>query len=59
MTHWEESVDFIDKNGGPKEPYILTSLFQCTLQQDKLEEEYMGIYKHGQMINDPIYGQIS
>jgi len=33
-------------------------MFKCTLEQDELEEEYMGIYKHGQMINDPIYGQI-
>jgi hypothetical protein len=24
VRHWEELVDFIDKNGGPKEPYILT-----------------------------------
>jgi len=59
VRHWEELVDFIDKNGGPKEPYILTLMFKCTLEQDKLEEEYMGIYIHGQMINDAIYGQIS
>jgi len=59
VRHWEELVDFIDKNGGPKEPYVLKSMFKCTLEQEELEEEYMGIYKHGQMINDPIYGQIS
>jgi hypothetical protein len=58
VRHWEELVDFIDKNGGSKEPYILTYIFKCTLEQDELEEEYMGIYKHGQMINDHIYGQI-
>jgi len=52
-------VNFIDKNGGPKEPYILRSMYKCTLEQRKLEEEYMGIYKYGQIINDPIYGQIS
>jgi len=34
-------------------------MFKCILVHDQLEEEYMGIYKHGQMINDPIYGQIS
>jgi len=34
-------------------------MFKCTLEQDELEEEYMGIYKHGQMIKDQIYGQIS
>jgi len=60
VRHWEVLVDIIDKHGGPKEPYILTSMFKCTkLEQDELEEEYMGIYKHGQMINDPIYGEIS
>jgi len=59
VRHWEELVDFVDKNGGLKEPHILRSMFKCTLEQDELEEEYMGIYKLGQMINDPIYGQIS
>jgi hypothetical protein len=44
--HWEELVDFIDKDGGPKEPYIVRSMFKCILEQDELEEEYMGIYKH-------------
>jgi len=58
VRHWEELDDFIEKNGGPKEPYILTSMFRCTLEQDELDEVYMGIYKHRQMINDPIYGQI-
>ena len=33
-------------------------MFKCTLEQDELEEENMGIYKHGQMINDHIYDQI-
>jgi hypothetical protein len=59
VRHWEELVDFIDKNGSQKKPYILRSMFKCTLEQNELEEEYMGIYKQGQMINDPIYGQIS
>jgi len=59
VKHWEELVDFIDKNGGPKEPYILRSMFKRTLEQDELEEVYMGIYKYGRMINDLIYGQIS
>jgi len=57
--HWEELVDFIDKNSGPKEPYILRSKFKCTLEQDELEEKYMRIYKHGQIISDSIYGLIS
>jgi hypothetical protein len=58
-THWEELVDFINKNGGPKQPYILTSMFKCTLEPDEVEEESMAIYAHGQIINDPIYSQIS
>ena len=59
VTHWEELVDFIDKNCGPKEPFILTSMFKCILEQNELEEKNMGIYKQGLMINDPIYDQIS
>ena len=59
MRHWEELVDFIDKNCSPKESYILTAMFKCTLEQDKVEEEYIGLYTHMQMINDGIYGQIS
>jgi hypothetical protein len=59
VRHWEEFVDFIDTNGGLKEPYNLTPTFKCNLEQDKLEGEYMGLYTHGQIINDPIYGQIS
>jgi len=59
VRHWEELVDFIDQNGGLKEPYNLTAMFKYTLEQDELGEETMGIYKHGQMINNLIYGQIS
>jgi len=58
VRHWEELVDFIDKNGVPNEPCIPRSLFKCILEQDELEAEYMEIYKHGQMIKDPIYGHI-
>ena len=42
VRHWGELVGFIDKNSGSKEPYILTSMFKCTLAQEKLEEQYMG-----------------
>jgi len=58
VRHCEELIDFIDQKGGLKEPYIMTSMFKCTLEQDELEAEYMGLYTHGQMIMDPIYGQI-
>jgi hypothetical protein len=30
VRHWEELVDFIYKNGVPKDPYIFTSMFECT-----------------------------
>jgi len=30
VRHWEELIDFINKNGRPKEPYTLTSRFKCT-----------------------------
>jgi hypothetical protein len=59
MRHCEKLIDFIDKNGGQKEPYIMSSIFKCTLERNVLEEEYMGLYSNGQMIMDPIYGQIS
>jgi len=57
--HWHELIDFINKNGRPTEPYILTSNFKCTLEQAEFDEEYMGLYTNEQMIPDPIYGQIS
>jgi hypothetical protein len=47
VRHWEEFVDYIDKNGGLKEPYIVRSMFKCSLEQDEMDEEYIGIYKHG------------
>jgi len=58
VRHWDELIDFINKNGRPSEPYILTSKFKCTLEQAELDEEYMGLYIMEQMITDPIYGQI-
>jgi len=45
--HWEELIDFIDINGVPKEPYIMTSMFKCTLEQANLEGEYMELYPKG------------
>jgi len=57
--HWEELIDFIDKNGGPKELYIRTWMFKYILKLDEFEEDYMGLYTNRQMISNPIYGQIS
>jgi hypothetical protein len=59
VRHWEELIDFIEKNCGPIEPYCLTALYKCNLRQEELDEEYMGLYTPGQMLNDPLYGQIS
>jgi hypothetical protein len=59
VRHWEELIEFIEKNCGPKGPYCLTALFQFNLTQEELDEEYMGLYAPGQMMNDPLYGQIS
>jgi len=59
VRHWEELIDPIEKYCGPKEPYCLTALYKCNLTQEELDEEYMGLYAPGQMMNDPLYGQIS
>jgi len=59
FRHWEELIDFIEKNCSPKEPYCLTALYKCNLTQEELDEEYMGLYSPGQMMNDPLYSQIS
>jgi len=59
VRHWEELIDFIEKNCGPKEPYFLTAWNKCNLTQEELDEEDMWLYTPGQMLNDPWYGQIS
>jgi len=53
VRHWEQLIDFINNNGRPKEPYTRTSRFKCTMEKDELDQEYMGVYKNGQMITDP------
>ena len=58
MRHREELIDFVKKNRGLKEPSVSTSMFKCNLEQDELDEEYMGLYTHGQMLIVPIYVQI-
>jgi hypothetical protein len=59
VRHWEELINFIEKEFGLKKPYCLTALYKCNLMQEQLDEEYMGLYALGQMMNDPLYGQIS
>ena len=59
VRHWEELIDFINKRGRPKKPFILSSRYNCSLEQDEMDNEYMGVYTNGQLIMEPIYGQIS
>jgi hypothetical protein len=59
VRHWEELINFFEKNCCPKEPYCLTALYKCNLRQEELDEEYIGSYTPGQMMNDPLYHQIS
>jgi len=39
VKHWEELIDFIEKNCGPKEPYCLTALYLCNLTPEELDDE--------------------
>jgi len=59
VRHWEELIDFIEKNSGPKEPYCVTVIYKFNLTQEELDQEYMGLYALGQMMNVPLNGQIS
>ena len=59
VKHCEELIDFIERNCGPNEPHCLTALYKCNLTQEEVDEEYMGLYAPGPMMNDPLYGQIS
>jgi len=59
VRQWEELTDLIEKNCSPKEPYCLTALYKCNLTQEEFDKEYMGVYAPGQMMNDPLYDQIS
>jgi len=59
VRQWEELLDFIKQKCSPKEPYCLTAIYKCTLTREGLDEEYMGLYAHGQMMNDRLYIHIS
>ena len=59
LKHWEELIDFIEKNCPPNEPYYLIGIYKCNLTQKELDEECMGLYTPRQMMNNPLYGQIS
>jgi hypothetical protein len=52
-------IDFIENNGYPKELYCLPALYKFNLTQEELKEQVMGLYTPGQMMHDPLYGQIS
>jgi len=58
VRHWEELIDFIERNCSPKEPYSLTAIYKCHLTQEELDKEYMGLYAPGQTMNDHLSGLI-
>jgi len=57
--HWEAMIDFIDKNESPKKPYSLMLMFKCSLVQDELDEEYIGLYTPGLILDNDLFGQVS
>ena len=59
VRHWKEMIYFIQQNRSLKAPYCLSAIYICNLTQKELEEEYMGSAAPGQMMNDPLYSQIS
>jgi len=59
VRHWKALIDFIKQNCFPKEPYCLTAIYKCNLTQEELDEEYMGLYALGQLMNDHLYRQNS
>jgi len=56
---WEGLTDFIEQNCSLKELYCLTVVYKCNLTQKELDEESMGSYTPGQMMNDCLNGEIS
>jgi len=59
VRHWEEMIDSIAQNCGPKKSYSLTAICICNLTQEELGEEDTGFYAPRQMMHDPLYGPIS
>jgi hypothetical protein len=59
LRDWEQLVYLINKNCSPKGPYVLQIILICISNQDEVEEENMIIYEQEQIINDPMYDQIS
>jgi hypothetical protein len=55
VWHWVKVFDVIKTHCDAKEPYCLTAIYQLNLTLDVLEEEYMGLYPPGQMMNYPLY----
>jgi hypothetical protein len=59
VRDWEKLIDFLEHNCGPKEPFSLAAIYKCNLTQEELDEEYIGLYAPGQMMNDHLSGLIS
>jgi len=56
--NWEMLIDLNNIIGGPEEPYMITSIFRCIQEENQLDKAYVWVYTDGQMMNDPVYGQI-
>jgi hypothetical protein len=54
-----ELIDFIEESCCLIEPHCVTAIYKCNLTQEELDEECMRLYVPRQMMNDPLYGQIS
>jgi len=52
-----EEIEFFHKNWGPKVAYSQTSILKRTLQHNELDDKYMGLFTHRQIIVNLINGQ--
>jgi len=58
VRHRQELIDFIHNKWVAQVAYFQTLMVNRISEHDEKDEQYMGIYTNGQMIRDPIYGQI-
>lgn len=53
VRDWKELITCIERNGGLKELYSLNATFKYTLEKDEFDDDHIGLYTHGQQMNDP------
>jgi len=51
---WSMSME---QDAGLKKLYCSRVTLNCTMEQEDVGEEYMGVYIYRKLMNDPIYGQ--